>query len=144
MGAMRLVFVLPLLLTLFACADSADHPFDAVVTFAVAGSGGASATISDQASVFLSAQKPGRKTIVDAWQDGAGEGEQYGRHEFPRGCSASAIAGYFDGLLRNAGWTNADYRVDGASLSLFGVREVASGADRKEIVVAVVRNERKG
>lgn len=108
-------------------------------SFAMLLAGGDEATNTALTTVGLAAQKHGRTTIVDAWQDGAGQGEQYGRHKFPRGCTAAAIAGYYQGLLSNAGWTAADFRVDGPTIQLFGVENVACTADRSEIKVAVVR-----
>lgn len=126
-----------LLVALASCTAPARQPIDAVVTFAIAG--GDDATNTALATVGLAAQKSGREPIVDAWQDELGEGEQYGRHKFPRGCTAAAIAGYYQGLLGNAGWTAADFRVDGPTIQLFGVEDVACTADRTEITVAVAR-----
>ncbi|MCA8947980.1 MAG: hypothetical protein KDE27_00660 [Planctomycetes bacterium] len=133
--------LLPVLALLSAgCGNSAADGNDVILTFAVTGTGtGEAATaISAETTVHLAAKKPQRTTIVDAWQDDAGEGAQYGRHKFPAGTTAPAIAGYFDGLLKNAGWTDADYRVQGVTLSLFGVSDVMCGADRSEVAVTML------
>lgn len=130
---------LPLLLVVLAAySKPVKQPFDAEIAFAV--TGGPDAKTPALTTVSLAARKQGRTPIVDAWQDDAGSGEQYGRHKFPPGCSAAGIAGYYQGLLGNAGWTGADFEVKGARIRLFGVEQVACTADDPAVVASVDRS----
>lgn len=64
------------------------------------------------ATTVLVATKPGKIAIVDAWADKAPKGSISGRHNLPPGVTAAAIAAYYEGLLRNAGWSELDVRVE--------------------------------
>lgn len=136
---MRWVTILPILL-LLGCRAAGPEPFDAVVTFSLPDAPGTlAATTTQKATVFLAVEKAGRKPIVDAWAEAASEDAQYGRHRFPRYCTAPSISGYYDGLLANAGWEKTDYRVEGARVHLFGVTRLKGGAGGTEIRVIVER-----
>jgi hypothetical protein len=63
-------------------------------------------------STVLVAAKLGKIAIVDLSADEAPKGSISGRHNFPAGVTAPAIAAYYEGLLRNAGWGEVDLRVE--------------------------------
>ena len=132
---MRWVAILPILL-LAGCSAAGPEPFDAVVTFSLP-KPGERATTMQKATVLLAVERAGRKPIVDAWAEEAGEAAQYGRHKLPRGCTAASIAGYYEGLLANAGWEKTGYRVEGARVHFFGVTRLEGGASGAEIRVTV-------
>src|SRR5436190_19825005 len=91
------------------CGDTAPKPFDGTVTFRVRGEGsGDSVATTKPATTFLVVEKPGKTSTVDGWEKDAPKGTQYGRHNFPPGVTAAAIAAYYEGLLANAGWRAAD------------------------------------
>ena len=134
---MRWIAILPILL-LAGCSAAEPEPFDAVVTFSLPDPPGTwAATTTQKATVFLAVEKAGRKPIVDAWAEEAGEDARYGRHKFPPYCTAPSIAGYYDGVLANAGWEKTDYRVEGARVHFFDVTRLKGGASGTEIRVIV-------
>jgi len=143
------VALIAVLLTVAGCGGPEPAAFDVQITWAVAG--GMPTTdgpvTSKEAVTFLAVDKPGRARLVDAWQEGAGDGEVYGRHRFPPHSSAPAVAAYYLGVLINAGWERGvDFEIEEGSptLRLFGVRHAEAGADGDEIRVALERAKASG
>lgn len=103
------------MLLLASCGDrAAPAPPDQrlTATFVVKTDDGVT---TKAATTVLVATKPGKTTIVDAWADEAPKGSISGRHNNPPGVTAGGIAAYYEGLLRNAGWSEQDVRVDRSS-----------------------------
>jgi hypothetical protein len=131
------------------CGGPKATPFDGRVTFAVnAGQSSPDGPVlSQRAITFLSVTKAGRTPIRDGWQEDVAANEQYGRHIFPRGTSAAAMAAYYGGLLSNAGWKEgADFVYDNASATLrfTGVQALDAGDDSDEVGVSVDRTPTPG
>ena len=72
-------------LLLLGCGSPEPETIDAHVTFSIIGGKPSSdaAVTSEEAVAFLAVEKDGRTPIVNTWQEGAGEGRQYGRHRLP-------------------------------------------------------------
>lgn len=133
---------LAILALLCGCGDPTSdvEPVNASVTFFVdPGSGTRDpGLITATTMTFLAVEKTGRTRLVDAWEEAAPEGSRYGRHNFPEGTTAIAVAGYYGAVLANAGWmTPADYVVGDASIHFFDVGSLRAGADRPELQVTV-------
>ena len=131
-----------LLLILCGCGDPAPEqppePFDGTVTFFIAPPEGSTrpGMLSKTTVTFLEDEKPGRTRFVDAWQEGTPEGARYGRHRFPAGTTAAAVADYYDVVLQVSGWkTPTDYTVADGSIHFFGATRLRAGADRGELQV---------
>ncbi len=136
------LFCLGVLLLLCGCGDPEPTlvPFDGSVTFVIEPQGGSDrpGLVSERTVTYLAVSKRGSTPLVDAWQDATPEGARYGRHAFPAGTSASAIAAYYGGVLANAGWKpDIDFRVGDASIHLFGIDSLRAGADRSQVRVRV-------
>jgi len=138
-------------LLLTACADRDALPdpqlFDATVTFTiVSGREGADRSfLSKQTTTFLAVDKPGRPRMIDGWQEDESKDSRYGRHNFPMGTAAPALAGYYWGALSNAGWKQPTDFHPGegtSSLHFFGIRSIEAGADSDEVKVTVSRSAR--
>lgn len=145
----RRVAWIPCFLLLLGCGSPEPETFDAHVTFSILGgkpSLGGPVT-SKRAVTFLAVEKAGRTPIVNTWQEEAGEGACYGRHNFPPNSGASALASYYVVILANAGWKReADYEFDEqtATLRFFGVRHLDAAADIDEIRIVVQREATSG
>ena len=138
----RFVLLLGAALVLAGCGEEPETAaFDATVRFRVRPSEGGGDAVGREATTALAVEKAGRTAVVDAWAEGAPKGTVYGRHRFPPGTTASAMAAYYHGLLRNAGWSDADVRFerDGALLRLVGVSRLEARADGVETAVEVER-----
>jgi hypothetical protein len=86
-------------------------------------------------TTVLVAKKPGKTAVVEVPADEAPKGSVSGRHSFPPGVAAPAIAAYYEGLLRNAGWGEADLRVERSTgrLEFLGVGIASGWSDGKEV-----------
>jgi hypothetical protein len=140
---MRIAWI-PWLLILLGCGPPEPVTFDATVTFSVVGGKPSSSgpVTSKQAVTFLAVEKAGRTRIVDAWQEGTGADEIYGRHKFPPHCGPSGLASYYTLVLANSGWergTDYAYDEESATLRFSGIRHLEAGADIDEIRVVVER-----
>lgn len=107
---MRIVLV-PIVAMLFlaACGDQAPAPLDTTVAFRVKTDDGVT---TKAAITVLVVHKAGRTAIVEVPTGEPPKGSISGQHNFPPGVTASAIAAYYELLLRNAGWGEKDLHVD--------------------------------
>lgn len=106
------VFPFSAILLLASCGDpAAPATSDQTVTCTISVKTGDGVTTKPM-SVVLVATKSGKIAIGDVSADEAPKGSISGRHRFPPGVTAPAIAAYYEGLLRNAGWGEMDLRVE--------------------------------
>lgn len=135
-------------LLLLGCGSPGPETFDGHVTFSIIGGKPSSdgRVTSRKAVTFLAVEKAGRTSIVDTWQEDAGEGALYGRHRFPPHCGSSGVVSYYVLILANAGWKRGadydydhDYEEQTTTLRFFGVRYLDAAADIDEIRVVVQR-----
>ena len=135
---------LGLLLVLCGCGDpepareATAEPFDGTVTFFIKPAAGSErpGMLTETTVTFLQVQKAGRTRFVDAWQDGAPEGTRYGRHRFPPGTTAAAVAAYYGMVLEVEGWKSpADFMAADGSIHFFGATSLRAGSDRSELRV---------
>ncbi len=138
------VLCLGLLFLLCGCGESEPSPkpaaasFDGTVTFFIAPDKGPKrpGTLAETTVAFLAVEKAGRTRFVDAWQDGAPEGSRYGRHRFPAGTTAAAVAAYYSMALEVAGWKSPeDFMASDGSIHFFGATSLRAGSDRSELWV---------
>jgi hypothetical protein len=129
---MRNVTRLAVLLLLSGCGQ--EVPFDADVTFAVQTSDGVT---TQPTRTALEARKAGKTQLVDARADKAPPGTISGRHSFPPGVTAPGIVAYYEGLLRNAGWGEEDFRADrdAGRIYLLAVSGSGGSSDGSEVDV---------
>lgn len=140
---------IPCFLLLLGCGSPDPATFDGHVAFSIVGGKPSSdgRVTSKRSVTFLAVEKAGRASIVNTWQEEAGEGALYGRHRFPPHCGASGLASYYVLILANAGWKRgADYDFDEqtATLRFFGVQHLDAAADIDEIRVVVRREGMSG
>ncbi|MBN2489736.1 MAG: hypothetical protein JXQ29_02680 [Planctomycetes bacterium] len=82
-------------------------------------------------AAVLAVAKPGKTPLVSG---AARPGEVGGRHNFPEGANAGAIAVYYAMLLCHAGWEEGtDFAVHGSVLRLLGVTALAQGATNGQV-----------
>lgn len=91
--------------------------------------------LSQATEVSLAAAKQGRATIGSA-----SAGEVEGAHTFPLGTTAVAIAGYFGPLLRRAGWDEADFTIENATITFRGVDRVSLEASHEQLTLEIREN----
>jgi hypothetical protein len=100
------------------------------VSFKVNCAGG---IIDQEIRATLTVEKPGKTSLVNG---NPGAGQVDGNHNFPAGTTAGGVGAYYKGLLSNNGWTEGtDFKVDGGTITFFGISKLDAGTNHQHLVV---------
>jgi hypothetical protein len=131
----------------FAAVAVALAGWPAPPLFAQAGGGGPKTTngtvsfkvncsegvIDQEIRATLTVEKPGKTSLVNG---PPAAGQVDGNHNFPAGTTAGGVGAYYKGLLSNNGWTEGtDFKVDGGTITFFGISKLDAGTNHQHLVV---------
>ena len=115
---------------LFAQAGGAPKTTNGTVSFKVNCSEG---VIDQEIRATLTVEKPGKTSLVNG---APAAGQVDGNHNFPAGTTAGGVGAYYKGLLGNNGWTEGtDFKVDGGTITFFGISKLDAGTNHQHLVV---------
>jgi hypothetical protein len=116
---------------LFAQGGGGPKTTNGSVSFKVNCKGG---IIDQEIRATLTVEKPGKTPLVNATPPPAGQVD--GNHNFPAGTTAGGVGAYYKGLLANNGWKeNTDFKVDGGTITFFGISKLDGGTNHQHLVV---------